>query len=819
MATVFTSNLRLALPTTGAESGTWGTTVNDGITTLVDTAITGLASLSMTTADYTLSTANGATDEARCMFLTIGGTPGAARSIIVPALSKLYIVYNNSTGGYAQTVKTSAGTGISVPNGSRAVLYCDGTNVVTAATYASAMTLGTALPVASGGTGASTLTANYVLLGNGTSAPQMIAPSTAKNVLMSDGTTWASTSVQGTALTWTAAQTFTNSLLKLLGSSTGVTTFASANAGASNYTITFPAATATVATLDGTQTLTNKTITYADNTLTGVQATLVSGTNIKTVNSTSLVGSGNVLVGAAGSTAVTGSTTLTASSDGLQIVTPNGYGQAVTLPAANTLQEGVNLYAIKNASAKYQLGIRSGGATLRDVIAPGGMCLCSLKDSSTVDGGWEFVNDASDGALQTTYDTTRSATYTNEPAGNAVTCGGYILTSGLVGTNAYLQAVDRATGQVGSAVLLSASNSGTVRLAAMSATTALVCWYDPGGYVFNVRLATLSGTNTVTLGTEVTLTPAGATSGPAFSSMGSLSATQGYIYIIWEASGTYKYASWGVNVSGTTVSVSATPLTIISGGVPISGAARSIVAINTTQLLLVSWDGSTTTAVNVITYSGAATPTAGATASVVAASGGQAPLLLSANKWIWAYGTETIGTITVSGTAVTINAGFNCGTAAIPRLELYSASRIVFTYGSTYGVVQESANVISSAVAIVTYTSLLGTYAGSLSGAYLNFYQTNGLNRLLFDGNATITLEGSIPAGRYSTVGSARIATVGTTEVFYGNGFLKNGVLTPLKYANFEAVSTIFASGNFFTCFPRVPPLNNYACAVFEVAQ
>lgn len=314
MATVFTSNLRLALPTTGAESGTWGDTVNNSITTLVDTAITGLASLSMTTADYTLSTANGATDEARCMFLTIGGTPGAARSIIVPALSKLYIVYNNSTGGYAQTVKTSAGTGISVPNGSRAVLYCDGTNVVTAATYASAMTLGTALPVASGGTGASTLTANYVLLGNGTSAPQMIAPGTAKNVLMSDGTTWAATSLPGITITWTGTHTFTNSLLKLLGSSTGVTTFTSANAGASNYTITFPAATATVATLDGIQTLTNKTLTYADNTLTGVQPTLVSGTSIKTVNSNSLLGSGDVAVQA---TLVSGTNIKTVNSNSL----------------------------------------------------------------------------------------------------------------------------------------------------------------------------------------------------------------------------------------------------------------------------------------------------------------------------------------------------------------------------------------------------------------------------------------------------------------------------------------------------------------------
>ena len=49
------------------------------------------------------------------------------------------------------------------------------------------------LPVANGGTGATTLTANNVVLGNGTSAVQVVAPSTSGNVLTSDGTTWAST--------------------------------------------------------------------------------------------------------------------------------------------------------------------------------------------------------------------------------------------------------------------------------------------------------------------------------------------------------------------------------------------------------------------------------------------------------------------------------------------------------------------------------------------------------------------------------------------------------------------------------------------------
>jgi hypothetical protein len=50
----------------------------------------------------------------------------------------------------------------------------------------------TDLAVADGGTGASTLSANAVLLGNGTSALQTVAPSTSGNVLTSNGTTWTS---------------------------------------------------------------------------------------------------------------------------------------------------------------------------------------------------------------------------------------------------------------------------------------------------------------------------------------------------------------------------------------------------------------------------------------------------------------------------------------------------------------------------------------------------------------------------------------------------------------------------------------------------
>lgn len=131
MTTAYTPILQLALPVTGELDGNWGTVVNDNITSMVEQAIAGLATISTwTAASHTLTTANGTTDEARCAILQCSGAPGAAATVICPAFSKVYIIKNSVTGGYAVTLKTSAGTGVSVPNGGTMLLYCDGTNVV-----------------------------------------------------------------------------------------------------------------------------------------------------------------------------------------------------------------------------------------------------------------------------------------------------------------------------------------------------------------------------------------------------------------------------------------------------------------------------------------------------------------------------------------------------------------------------------------------------------------------------------------------------------------------------------------------------------------
>lgn len=129
MPTSYTSSLRLAQPAPGENVGTWGELVNDGITALVDTAVAGYVAITVSDANYTLSVANGATDEARRAVLNFTGTLTAARDVVVPGASKVYIVRNSTTGGYALTVKTSGGSGIAVANGTTKILFCDATNV------------------------------------------------------------------------------------------------------------------------------------------------------------------------------------------------------------------------------------------------------------------------------------------------------------------------------------------------------------------------------------------------------------------------------------------------------------------------------------------------------------------------------------------------------------------------------------------------------------------------------------------------------------------------------------------------------------------
>lgn len=132
MTTQYTSILKLALPVQGELSGSWGDVVNNNITSMVEQAVAGLATInSWSTNSHTLTSADGTTSESRCAVLVAdddgAGNPSAAATIICPSATKLYVLKNIS--GQQVTLKTAAGTGVAVPNGSTGFLFCDGTNV------------------------------------------------------------------------------------------------------------------------------------------------------------------------------------------------------------------------------------------------------------------------------------------------------------------------------------------------------------------------------------------------------------------------------------------------------------------------------------------------------------------------------------------------------------------------------------------------------------------------------------------------------------------------------------------------------------------
>jgi hypothetical protein len=194
MASTYSPSLKITLMGDGDQSGLWGQTTNVNLGTLVEQAITGVTSIVMSDANYTLTNFDGVSNEARNAVLVVSGNNNAVRDVIPPVVKKVYIVANNTGGGFAIRVIGASGTGVSIPNGTTQVVYCDGVNFVAAS---GAFANGAVLGVPGGGTGQSTLTANNVILGNGSSPVAFVSPSVSGNFLRSNGTTWESAAPPG----------------------------------------------------------------------------------------------------------------------------------------------------------------------------------------------------------------------------------------------------------------------------------------------------------------------------------------------------------------------------------------------------------------------------------------------------------------------------------------------------------------------------------------------------------------------------------------------------------------------------------------------
>jgi len=186
--TNFSPLLGLALPTTGDLSGTWGTTVNDQITQLIDSAVAGTTTLSADT-DVTLSTTNGAANQARNAVILWTASNGATtRNITAPAQSKAYLVINAGTGSIV--IRGSGPTtGVTLPAGARALVAWNGSDFVKIASNPVVLTTDVSgtLPTANGGSGQSTYTDGQLLIGNTAGSLSKATITAGSNISVTNG--------------------------------------------------------------------------------------------------------------------------------------------------------------------------------------------------------------------------------------------------------------------------------------------------------------------------------------------------------------------------------------------------------------------------------------------------------------------------------------------------------------------------------------------------------------------------------------------------------------------------------------------------------
>ena len=132
MPSTYSPSLKLELIGNGEQAGTWGTTTNLNLGTLLEQAITGVLPITLT-GDVTLTDFNGLSDQARNAVLIFNGLLGAPCNVIAPPSQKVYIVRNRSNA--TVTIKTTSGNGIAIANAASEVVFCDGTDFYSATAF------------------------------------------------------------------------------------------------------------------------------------------------------------------------------------------------------------------------------------------------------------------------------------------------------------------------------------------------------------------------------------------------------------------------------------------------------------------------------------------------------------------------------------------------------------------------------------------------------------------------------------------------------------------------------------------------------------
>jgi hypothetical protein len=234
MASTYSSDLRIELIANGEQSGTWGSTTNNNLGTLIESAISGRAVVTVTSDKQALTAIDGAADQARCAAIEVVNGYGANCAIYAPPVTKLYVVENTSllynltvyanTGPLPPNSVTAAGDGVVVPPGKTVLIRCNTVDMIDCVSHLGSLTLNTALPTPSGGTGFSSYNIGDLLYASSNVALAKLASTNTGNVLITNGV--------NTAPSWGKANltTAVTGTLPVTNGGTGLATAPSANA-------------------------------------------------------------------------------------------------------------------------------------------------------------------------------------------------------------------------------------------------------------------------------------------------------------------------------------------------------------------------------------------------------------------------------------------------------------------------------------------------------------------------------------------------------------------------------------------------------------
>lgn len=215
MPSTYSPELRIELIANGDQSGSWGNTTNSNLGTIIEAAIAGTTSVSVTTANQALTALNGAPDQARNAVVELTTTTVAPFNVYIPPSSKLYVIKNSSA--YAATVycstvlgnTTAGGTGVTIPSGKTCMVWTMGTDVAEQLNHiVGAFSTGGNVAVGGNATVAGTL----AVTGTTTLSDDLIlngSSGTAGQVVVSQGTgvapAWGNAFVAGMIMMWSGS--------------------------------------------------------------------------------------------------------------------------------------------------------------------------------------------------------------------------------------------------------------------------------------------------------------------------------------------------------------------------------------------------------------------------------------------------------------------------------------------------------------------------------------------------------------------------------------------------------------------------------------